>query len=160
MRSVRLRHLVSLLGPYRGRVLLMLLAPARGHRRGALRPTAPARRSTRASASDTGALTIILALFVPAAVVNRAPPTSRRPDLVGRAARALQDLRIEVFAHLQRLSMSFYSRNKAGVIISRPHERRAGARPARDRGIATLFSSTLTLVGTAAILPLLDPGSR
>ena len=27
--------------------------------------------------------------------------------------RALQDLRIEVFAHLQRLSMSFYSRNKA-----------------------------------------------
>ena len=27
-------------------------------------------------------------------------------------------------------------------------------------GIATLFSSTLTLVGTAAILPLLDPGPR
>ena len=33
--------------------------------------------------------------------------------------RALQDLRVKLFAHLQWLSIGFYSRNRAGVIISR-----------------------------------------
>ena len=31
----------------------------------------------------------------------------------------LRDLRIRVFDHLQRLSMPFYDREKAGVIVSR-----------------------------------------
>ena len=33
--------------------------------------------------------------------------------------RILADLRIELFRHLQRLSLGFYERNRAGVIISR-----------------------------------------
>ncbi|HMI93833.1 MAG TPA: ABC transporter transmembrane domain-containing protein, partial [Polyangiales bacterium] len=31
----------------------------------------------------------------------------------------LRDLRVRVFAHLQRLSMPFYDRNKTGVLVSR-----------------------------------------
>ena len=31
----------------------------------------------------------------------------------------LRDLRNRVFAHLQRLSMPFYDRSKAGVLVSR-----------------------------------------
>ena len=31
----------------------------------------------------------------------------------------LRDLRIRVFDHLQRLSMPFYDREKAGVLVSR-----------------------------------------
>ena len=33
--------------------------------------------------------------------------------------RALQDLRSTLFEHIQRLSVGFYERNKAGVVISR-----------------------------------------
>jgi len=33
--------------------------------------------------------------------------------------RMLADLRVELFAHLQRLSLGFYERNRAGVLISR-----------------------------------------
>ena len=33
--------------------------------------------------------------------------------------RALQDLRIQLFAHLQTMSVGFYSRRRAGVLISR-----------------------------------------
>ena len=38
--------------------------------------------------------------------------------------RALQDLRMQLFAHLQTLSVGFYSRRQAGVLISRHDERR------------------------------------
>ena len=44
-------------------------------------------------------------------------PQTYLVDWVGQ--RALQDLRLRIFAHLQRLSIGFYSRNKAGVLISR-----------------------------------------
>ena len=72
--------------------------------------------------------------------------------------RALQDLRLELFEHLQRLSMSFYSRNKAGVIISRITNDVQALDQLVTEGIATLFSATLTLIGTAVILVVLDPG--
>ena len=47
--------------------------------------------------------------------------------------RVLQDLRIQLFAHLQTLSVGFYSRRQAGVLISRLTNDVAGARPARLR---------------------------
>ena len=54
--------------------------------------------------------------------------------------------------------MSFYSRNKAGVIISRLTNDVQALDQLVTEGIATLFSATLTLVGTAVILIVLDPG--
>ncbi|HZG47988.1 MAG TPA: ABC transporter ATP-binding protein [Thermoleophilaceae bacterium] len=159
MRSARLRHLVSLLGPYRGRVLLMLLSlvVATG---AALAPPYLAGRAVDVGISnrDTGALAVILVLFVGAAVLNWVATYFQTYLISWVGQRALQDLRIEVFAHLQRLSMSFYSRNKAGVIISRLTNDVQALDQLVTEGIATLFSSTLMLVGTAAILLLLDPG--
>ena len=74
--------------------------------------------------------------------------------------RALQDLRLEVFQHLQRLSVGFYSRNKAGVLISRLTNDVQALDQLVTEGISTLFSATLTLFGTAVILVLLDAGAR
>jgi len=155
VRSARLRHLVSLLGPYRGRVLLMLLSlvVATG---AALAPPYLAGRAVDVGISnrDTGALAVILVLFVGAAVLNWVATYFQTYLISWVGQRALQDLRIEVFAHLQRLSMSFYSRNKAGVIISRLTNDVQALDQLVTEGIATLFSSTLMLVGTAAILLL------
>jgi ABC-type multidrug transport system fused ATPase/permease subunit len=72
--------------------------------------------------------------------------------------RALQDLRLELFEHLQRLSIGFYSRNRAGVLISRLTNDVQALDQLVTEGISTLFSATLTLVGTAVILVVLDPG--
>ena len=71
--------------------------------------------------------------------------------------RALQDLRLRIFAHLQKLSIGFYSRNKAGVLISRMTNDVQALDQLVTDGIVTLFSSTLTLLGVAAILFALDP---
>jgi len=70
--------------------------------------------------------------------------------------RALQDLRSRIFSHLQSLSIDFYSRNKTGVLISRLTNDVQALDQLVSDGIVTLFSATLTLVGTAAILLFLD----
>ena len=65
---------------------------------------------------------------------------------------------LQLFAHLQSLSIGFYSRNKTGVLISRLTNDVQALDQLVTDGIVTLFSATLTLFGTAAILLLLDPG--
>ncbi|HEX5782948.1 MAG TPA: ABC transporter ATP-binding protein, partial [Solirubrobacteraceae bacterium] len=65
-------------------------------------------------------------------------------------------LRIQLFAHLQTLSVGFYSRRQAGVIISRLTNDVQALDQLVSDGVVTLFGSTLTLVGTAVILLVLD----
>jgi ABC-type multidrug transport system fused ATPase/permease subunit len=157
VRSSRLRHLFSLLRPYRGRVILMLvsLAVATG---AALAPPYLAGRAIDDGirAEDTGALTIILVLFVVAALLNWGASYAQTYLINWVGQRALQDLRIELFEHLQRLSVGFYGRNRTGVLISRITNDVQALDQLVTEGISTLFSATLTLVGTAVILLLLD----
>jgi ABC-type multidrug transport system fused ATPase/permease subunit len=157
VRSSRLRHLFSLLGPYRGRVVLMLvsLTVATG---AALAPPYLAGRAIDDGirAGDTSALTVILVLFVAAALVNWGATYAQTYLINWVGQRALQDLRIELFQHLQRLSVGFYGRNKTGVLISRITNDVQALDQLVTEGISTLFSATLTLVGTAVILLFLD----
>src|SRR6202012_538306 len=68
---------------------------------------------------DTAALDRIVIVFLASAVVYGIA-TYAQTYLVGWVGqRALQDLRLKLFAHLQSLSIGFYSRNRAGVLISR-----------------------------------------
>jgi ATP-binding cassette subfamily B protein len=105
---------------------------------------------------DTEALTVIVIVFLAAALINWAATYVQTFLINWVGQRALQDLRIEVFQHLQRLSIGFYSRNKAGVLISRLTNDVQALDQLVTEGISTLFSATLTLVGTAVILVLLD----
>ena len=156
-RAGRLRHLVSLLRPYRVRVALMfvalLLATA-----AALAPPYLAGRAIDDGirGKDTETLTIIVIVFLAAAVINWVATYFQTFLINWVGQRALQDLRIEVFQHLQRLSIGFYSRNKAGVLISRLTNDVQALDQLVTEGISTLFSATLTLLGTAVILVLLD----
>jgi ABC-type multidrug transport system fused ATPase/permease subunit len=70
--------------------------------------------------------------------------------------RILADLRIKLFRHLQRLSLGFYERTRAGVIISRLTNDVEALDQLVTDGVTTLVQSTLTLVGTAVLLFVLD----
>jgi len=158
-RHGRLRHLASLLRPYRGRVLLMLVSLwiATG---AALVPPylAGVAIDDGIRDGDTGALTIILVAFLAAALVNWGATYVQTYLINWVGQRALQDLRLELFEHLQRLSIGFYSRRKTGVLISRITNDVQALDQLVTEGISTLVSATLTLVGTAVILVVLDPG--
>ena len=70
--------------------------------------------------------------------------------------RILADLRIKLFGHLQRLSLGFFERNRAGVIISRLTNDVEALDQLVTDGVTTLVQSTLTLIGTAILLFVLD----
>ncbi|MFL6029507.1 MAG: ABC transporter ATP-binding protein [Gaiellaceae bacterium] len=70
--------------------------------------------------------------------------------------RILADLRNKLFGHLQRLSLGFFERNRAGVIISRLTNDVEALDQLVTDGVTTLVQSTLTLIGTAILLFVLD----
>ena len=154
----KLRKLLTLLRPYRGRVLLMLVSLwiATG---ASLVPPYLAGRAVDDGIrhGDAGALTVILVAFLASVLVGWVFTYVQTYLISWVGQRALQDLRLQLFEHLQRLSIGFYSRNKAGVLISRLTNDVQALDQLVTDGVQTLFSATLTLIGTAAILVVLDP---
>ena len=154
----KLRHLLTLLRPYRGRVILMLFALLVATAAALVPPyLAGLAIDAGIDEGDLNALTLILIAFVAAALVNWGATYVQTYLINWVGQRALQDLRIQLFEHLQRLSIGFYSRNKAGVLISRLTNDVQALDQLVTEGMQTLFSSTLTLIGTAVILLVLDP---
>jgi ATP-binding cassette subfamily B protein len=107
-------------------------------------------------AGDLTALYVVVALFLAFAGVNWAATYVQTYLVNWVGERALQDLRVKLFRHLQRLSVGFYSRNKAGVLISRMTNDVEALNQLVTDSVVTLFQSSLTLIGTAVILVLLD----
>src|SRR5256884_1322808 len=70
--------------------------------------------------------------------------------------RILADLRVGLFRHLQRLSLGFYERTRAGVIISRLTNDVEAIDQLVTDGVTSLVQNPLTLVGTAILLFVLD----
>jgi ABC-type multidrug transport system fused ATPase/permease subunit len=70
--------------------------------------------------------------------------------------RILADLRNELFNHLQHLSLGFFERNRAGVLISRLTNDVEAIDQLVTDGVTSLVQNTLTLVGTAILLFVLD----
>jgi ATP-binding cassette subfamily B protein len=70
--------------------------------------------------------------------------------------RALADLRLRIFRHLQTLSIGFYESRSAGVLISRMTNDIEALDSLVTDSVVTLFQSGLTLLGTVGILLYLD----
>jgi ABC-type multidrug transport system fused ATPase/permease subunit len=156
-RGRKLRGLVEILAPYRWRVLAMFVALVAATA-AALAPAPLAKLAIDQGIRhhDTGVLDRIVVVFLISAVVYGIA-TYTQTYLVGWVGqRALQDLRLKLFAHLQSLSISFYSRNRAGVLISRMTNDVEALDQLVEDGLATLIQSSLTLLGVVAILLVLD----
>src|SRR5215216_6313495 len=105
---------------------------------------------------DDQALRVIVFLFVVAGIGTIATSSAQTYFTGWTGERILADLRNTLFRHLQRLSLGFYERNRAGVIISRLTNDVEAIDQLVTDGVTTLVQSTLTLFGTAVILFFLD----
>ncbi|MEA2123286.1 MAG: ATP-binding cassette, subfamily bacterial [Solirubrobacteraceae bacterium] len=157
MRRRQLRGIAELLRPYRGRVVVMavalLFATAASL---APPPLAKLAIDNGIGRKDVGTLDLVVVAFLVSAVVYFVA-TYLQTYLVGWVGqRVLQDLRVRIFAHLQSLSIGFYSRRQAGVLISRMTNDVQALDQLVTDGVVTLFGSSLTLIGTAVILFVLD----
>jgi len=70
--------------------------------------------------------------------------------------RVLADIRVAVFAHVQRLDLGFFERTPAGVVISRLTNDIEAMNSMVTDGPTTLVQNTLTLIGSAVVLLVLD----
>src|SRR4051812_15759382 len=153
----KLRGMLDLLRPYRLRVAVMFVFLLAGTAAGLAPPYLAGRAiDVGIKKHDLGALNVIVIVFLVSALVNWGATSAQTYLVEWVGQRALQDLRLQIFTHLQKLSIGFYSRNKAGVVISRLTNDVEALDQLVTDGVVTLFSASLTLIGTAAILLLLD----
>jgi ABC-type multidrug transport system fused ATPase/permease subunit len=156
-RGRKVRWMIRLLRPYRGRVALMFIALAIETAAGLAPPYLIGRAiDSGIETGDVTALYLTVAAFILAAVVY-AVFTGIETYLVGWVGtRALQDLRERIFTHLQRMSIGFFTRRSPGVLISRMTNDVEALNQLVTSGLVTMFSSTMTLLGVIVILLALD----
>jgi ABC-type multidrug transport system fused ATPase/permease subunit len=153
----KLRWMIGLLRPYRGRLALMLLALLVETGAG-LAPPYLAGQAIDAGirTGDVSALDLIVVAFLASALLYAAG-TYAETYLVGWVGtRALQDLRERIFSHVQAMSIGFFTRRSPGVLISRMTNDVEALNQLVTSGVVTMFSSTLTLLGVVVILLVLD----
>jgi ABC-type multidrug transport system fused ATPase/permease subunit len=153
----RLGTLVRLTRPYKTRTVLsvvaMLLATAT-----ALAPPVLGKYALdyAIGENDLTRLWWIVGAFLVAGLLNWGTSYAQTYLTGWVGERILADLRNRLFDHLQRLSLGFYERNRAGVIISRLTNDVEAIDQLVTDGVTSLVQNTLTLLGTAILLFILD----
>jgi ATP-binding cassette subfamily B protein len=160
----RLAALARLTAPYRTRTMLSVfsllaatataLAPPYLSKY-ALQTVVPGKGNVIVHA-HVGRLWLIVGVFLLAGLANWGMSYVQTYLTGWVGERILADLRITLFRHLQRLSLGFFERNRAGVIISRLTNDVEALDQLVTDGVTTLVQSTLTLLGTAVLLFVLD----
>ncbi|MCW3069062.1 MAG: transporter ATP-binding protein [Solirubrobacterales bacterium] len=156
-RGRNLRGLLALLRPYRLRSAAMLLALLIGTAASLAPPLlAKIAIDDGISKHDTTTLALVVLAFLVSALLVWVM-TYVQTYLVGWVGqRALADLRIRIFTHLQSLPIGFYESRPAGVLISRMTNDIEALDSLVTDSVVTLFQAGLTLLGTVVILLTLD----
>ncbi|HEV3284160.1 MAG TPA: ABC transporter ATP-binding protein [Solirubrobacteraceae bacterium] len=156
-RGRNLRGLLALLRPYRLRVAAAFLALVIGTGASLAPPLlAKIAIDNGITKHDTTTLVLVVLAFLLSAVLVWAM-TYVQTYLVGWVGqRALADLRIRIFTHLQSLPVGFYESRPAGVLISRMTNDVEALDSLVTDSVVTLFQAGLTLIGTVVILLSLD----
>jgi ABC-type multidrug transport system fused ATPase/permease subunit len=105
---------------------------------------------------DLDTLVVVVVAFVAAAVAAFALSALQTYFTGWVGERALADLRIRLFRHLQRLSLGFYERNRTGAIVSRITNDVEALDQLLTDGLSSLVQNGLLLAGTAVVLFFLD----
>ncbi len=156
-RGRNLRGLLELLRPYRLRTTAMLLALVLGTA-ASLAPPLLAKLAIDSGIEkhDIHTLVVVVIAFLLSAMLVWVA-TYAQTYLVGWVGqRALADLRIRIFRHLQSQPIGFYESRPAGVLISRMTNDVEALESLVTDSVVTLFQSGLTLIGAVGVLLYLD----
>ena len=153
----RLRMLVRLARPYRVRALLAVVTLV-AFTAVALLPPLLARAAID-NGIDEGSvqtITLVVVAFLATAVAVFGLSAAQTYFTGWVGERGLADLRIELFEHLQRLSLGYYERNRTGAIVSRITNDVEALDLLVTDGVSSLVQNTLVLGGTVIFLFFLD----
>ena len=105
---------------------------------------------------DVGALDLAVALYVVVAVLSYVFGRWQTMLVAQVGETFLRDLRTRTFDHLQSLSMSFYDREKAGVVVSRMTSDIDSIAELVQQGLLMFISNALLFVFTVVLLVTLS----
>ena len=101
---------------------------------------------------DLRVLVIATICFVAAVLLTGLATAIRMRKTGVLAASATRDLRIRIFAHLQRMSLDYYTKEKAGVTMTRMTSDVESLQSLLQDGFAQFLIQALTMVVVTAIL--------
>ena len=108
-------------------------------------------------AGDAAVLLAVAGAYFGAVVVNVATSTARIA-VAGRVGEGMMyDLRVRVFSHLQRLSLGYYTDEKAGRVMTRMTSDIDALTALFQDGLVNLAVQGLTLVVIAVVLFVMSP---
>jgi ATP-binding cassette subfamily B multidrug efflux pump len=152
-----LRRLLRYVWPYRGAVavavVLLLLTSAAGLAGPYLVRVAIDAHIAPGRLAGMG---WIVAAYVGALVAGFALRYAQTYVMAQVGQRAMHDLRTELFAHLQRLSVGFYTRQPVGRLVTRVTNDIDALNDLITQGVVGVFGDLVTLVGIVAIMLYLD----
>jgi ABC-type multidrug transport system fused ATPase/permease subunit len=156
-RGRKLRGLIVLLAPYKTRVALMFVALIAGTAASlAPAPLAKAAIDSGILKGDRETLDLVVVAFVVSALVVWAASYAQTYLVGWVGQRALADLRLQMFRHLEEMPVAFYERRPAGMLISRMTNDVEALDSLVTDTVVTLFQASLTLIGSIGILLYLD----
>ncbi len=156
--SVLLRRMLQLLGPQRRELVLALVLIATWTATNLAGPFAIKLAIDRGiTRRNVPMLDLAIAFYVAISVLSYFVYRAQIRVLARVGESFLRDLRVRVFAHLQRLSMPFYDRNKTGVLVSRMTSDVDSLQELVQTGLLTLIGSSLLLVFSALVLTWVSP---
>ncbi len=152
----RLRTLYRLARPYRARVALAIVSLLGATIVALAPPYLLGRAVDEIRHGSTSTLGWIVVALVASGLLGIVFSYAQTYFTGWTGERMLADLRNHLFRHLQRLSLGFFERNRAGVIISRLTNDVEALDQLVTDGVTSLVQNSLTLIGTAVVLFILD----
>jgi len=107
-------------------------------------------------AGDLDVLTWVIVAFVGVSLVNLGASYLQTYLTSWVGSHIIYDLRRQLFAHLQKLSLDFFSRQKTGWIVSRLTNDIDALDQLVTEGVTSLVTNSLTFIGAIVFLFILD----
>jgi ATP-binding cassette subfamily B protein len=107
-------------------------------------------------AGDLGLLTLLAAVYVATLLLAGLLEYGRTLLTTWIGQRVMEDLRSEVFAHLQRLELAFFDRNPVGRLMTRVTSDVEALNQMFTSGVVTIFGDVFTIGAIVTAMLILD----
>ena len=155
--ELRLARLARFAAPYKDRALLSVVAMVVVVLTGLAVPyLLKVAIDAGIQAGDLNVLTLVVIAFVLVSALNLAASYVQTYLTSWVGEHVVLDLRRTLFAHIQKLSMDFFSRQKTGWIVSRLTNDIDALSQLVTEGVTSLVTNGLTFIGAIVFLFVLD----
>ena len=105
---------------------------------------------------DTQRLNLLALGLIAIPLVNGAIRIAQRKINAGIGEGVIYDLRVSLFAHLQKMSLRFFTNTKTGELMSRLNNDVVGAQQAISETIVNIVTNIITVVATLAVMLVME----